>query len=68
MSFFAAALAVSCGAAVTMNQASTGGAQAAEATPREFGAIHWGRKLEPALLKAAAAKKPVMLLFQEVPG
>ncbi len=37
-------------------------------TPKEFGSVQWGRKLEPALAKAASADMPVMLLFQEVPG
>ena len=37
-------------------------------TKSEWGAVNWGRKLEPALDSAEASKKPVMLLFQEVPG
>lgn len=37
-------------------------------TPVEFGAVAWGRELEPALAAASRAEKPVMLLFQEVPG
>ena len=36
--------------------------------PREFGAVDWQRKLEPALEQSKKADKPVMLLFQEVPG
>ena len=59
-----AALGLSCGAAVVAGSRAISD----DDTPREFGAVHWGRKLEPALLKAANAKKPVMLLFQEVPG
>jgi hypothetical protein len=34
---------------------------------RELGAVRWQRRLEPAL-QAAADGKPVLLLFQEVPG
>lgn len=37
-------------------------------TPREFGAVDWGRKLEPALERSASSGKPVLLFFQEVPG
>ena len=37
-------------------------------TPKEFGAIGWGRRLEPALERSAASGKPVLLFFQEVPG
>ena len=36
--------------------------------PVEFGAVHWGRELEPALVRSSTSHKPVMLLFQEVPG
>jgi len=36
--------------------------------PPEFGTIQWGRKLEPGLEKAARSDRPVLLLFQEVPG
>ena len=36
--------------------------------PREFGHVDWGRKLEPALARSADSGKPVLLLFQEVPG
>jgi len=36
--------------------------------PRELGAVRWQRAFEPALASAKAAGKPVMLLFQEVPG
>lgn len=59
-----AALGLSCGAVLVEG----GRAISDDDMPREFGAVHWGRKLEPALLRAAASHKPVMLLFQEVPG
>ena len=39
-----------------------------EESPREFGSVQWGRELEPALEASAKADKPVLLLFQEVPG
>ncbi|MEO0649874.1 MAG: VPGUxxT family thioredoxin-like (seleno)protein, type 2 [Planctomycetota bacterium] len=34
----------------------------------EYGAVGWGRALEPALAASAGSGKPVLLLFQEVPG
>ena len=40
----------------------------ADEPPIEFGAVAWGRELEPALAAASKAEKPVLLLFQEVPG
>lgn len=39
-----------------------------ESHPREFGDVNWGTKLEDAQTAARASKKPIMLLFQEVPG
>ncbi|MEZ6018343.1 MAG: hypothetical protein R3F49_24810 [Planctomycetota bacterium] len=36
--------------------------------PRELGAVAWQRKLEPALDASRATGRPVLLLFQEVPG
>ena len=36
--------------------------------PPEFGRVRWGRELEPALETSARSSKPVLLLFQEVPG
>ena len=35
---------------------------------RELGAVAWQRKLEPALDASRATGRPVLLLFQEVPG
>ena len=35
---------------------------------KELGAVRWQRRLEPALEASAADGKPVLLLFQEVPG
>ena len=37
-------------------------------SPTEFGDVAWGRKLEPALEASARTGRPVLLLFQEVPG
>jgi hypothetical protein len=62
----ACALTFSVGAISSM--AYTSGAGAQSDSPPEFGSVQWGRKLEPALDAAEASKKPVMLLFQEVPG
>jgi len=39
-----------------------------ESNPKEFGDIQWSSKLEAAQEAAQASKKPIMLLFQEVPG
>lgn len=38
------------------------------ANPVEIGTVRWGRDLEVALASSAATGKPVLLLFQEVPG
>ncbi len=35
---------------------------------KELGSVEWNRKLEPALARSTTSKKPVMLLFQEIPG
>jgi len=37
-------------------------------TPRELGLVDWGRRLEPALELAGETSRPVLLLFQEIPG
>ena len=42
--------------------------QGAEPAPRELGAVRWGSRLEPALQASKQSGKPVLLLFQEVPG
>lgn len=34
----------------------------------ELGAVSWGRDLEAAKKKSAETGKPVLVLFQEVPG
>jgi hypothetical protein len=36
--------------------------------PVELGAVAWGRDLEAGLDTAERAEKPVLLLFQEIPG
>ena len=35
---------------------------------KELGLVQWKRRLEPALAASAKDSKPVLLLFQEVPG
>lgn len=40
----------------------------AQALPVELGTVGWIRDLDAGLAKAAKEKKPVLLLFQEVPG
>ena len=37
-------------------------------TPPELGLVRWERRLEPALEGARSSARPVLLLFQEVPG
>ena len=36
--------------------------------PVELGRVEWGRDLEVGLDTAESAQKPVLLLFQEIPG
>lgn len=36
--------------------------------PVELGRVSWGRDLDAALVRAESSKKPVLLLFQEIPG
>jgi len=43
------------------------GSQTAE-NPIEVGDVHWGRDFEAALKMSAESGKPVLVLFQEVPG
>ena len=37
-------------------------------TPPEYGVVHWNRRLDTTLTTAAKSKRPVLLVFQEVPG
>ena len=37
-------------------------------TPIEIGDVQWGRDFNAALKNSAATQKPVLILFQEVPG
>jgi len=43
------------------------GSQTAE-NPVEVGDVNWGRDFEAALKMSAESGKPVLVLFQEVPG
>lgn len=36
--------------------------------PEELGQVAWGRDLDAAKAKSAQTGKPILLLFQEVPG
>ena len=38
------------------------------AAPVELGKVKWGRDYELALAASAKSQKPVLILFQEVPG
>lgn len=42
--------------------------QTAPARPVELGAVPWERDFDKAVKTAKAAKKPLLVLFQEVPG
>lgn len=39
-----------------------------DATPREIGAVAWGRDFDAALARSSALGRPVFAFFQEVPG
>ncbi len=43
------------------------GSQTAQ-NPIEVGDVHWGRDFDAALEMSAKSGKPVLVLFQEVPG
>lgn len=43
-------------------------AGAPTANPRELGRVHWGRDLSAALAASGASGRPVLALFQEIPG
>lgn len=43
------------------------GCQASD-NPVEIGAVKWSRDLEKALAASEKSEKPVLILFQEVPG
>ncbi len=48
---------------------ATGGAAVPGAPPQpELGAVHWGRDFDGARAEAAASGRPMLVLFQEVPG
>ncbi len=40
----------------------------ARETPPEYGLVRWSRRLETTLAAAVHSRKPVLLVFQEVPG
>lgn len=41
---------------------------ATDTRTEELGRVNWGRNLEAGLITATDADKPVLLLFQEIPG
>ncbi len=47
--------------------ATASGGQPAH-NPVEVGDVHWGRDFDAALKMSAESGKPVLVLFQEVPG
>ena len=54
------------GVGCAMSHAQSDGAD--DAPPIELGKVHWERDLEKSLQQSATESKPVLLLFQEVPG
>lgn len=48
--------------------AGTAAAQTAEPQPVELGAVDWEREYNQGLDRVRAEHKPMLLLFQEVPG
>ena len=40
----------------------------AAGAPRELGAVDWLRDLDAGVARAKEAERPILLLFQEVPG
>jgi len=46
----------------------TASAPAADAAPRELGDIHWKRSFDDAVGESNRSRKPLLVLFQEVPG
>ena len=59
-------LALACGLALTYSLAKKQGKVPRQ--PVEVGSVSWGRDLDAALAKSGTGKKPVLVLFQEVPG
>jgi hypothetical protein len=55
-------------AAVLFVSFESSGAVRAGANPRELGAVHWGQDVDAALAEAARSGRPVLVLFQEIPG
>ena len=41
---------------------------ASNGNPEELGKVNWLRNIEEGIAQSATSKKPVFLLFQEVPG
>jgi thioredoxin family protein len=39
-----------------------------DAQPRELGSVHFGRRLDDALAASKSSGKPVLVVFQEIPG
>jgi len=53
---------------LTLTIVSTAFSGEATENPIEVGDVSWGRDLEAALMNSANSGKPVLVLFQEVPG
>lgn len=61
-------LAPACSLSTPPSDSATTSNQVARSQAKEWGAVQWQQRLEPALTASAQDQKPVLLLFQEVPG
>lgn len=65
MKYLLITVALSCGLALTLSIAKK---DAPREQPVEVGDVAWGRDLDAALAQSRKSNKPVLVLFQEVPG
>ena len=65
MRYLLMSAALSCGLAMTLSLAKR---EQQRKQPVEVGEVGWGRDLDVALAASKASQKPVLVLFQEVPG
>ncbi len=53
---------------LSLSTAVTAGADSRTDNPRELGRISWQKNVDKALKEAETTGKPVLVLFQEIPG
>lgn len=63
-----AVLAPACSLSTLPHDSASKPGRVARSQAKEWGAVQWQKRLEPALAASAQDQKPVLLLFQEVPG